>query len=429
MSERVRWSWSRVRAPLLVLSMITASAVAAACTENLEGGAACPSLCPEQSEQFRDTTFEAVVLDTSLGGYPALGLGSNLLLANRPDTLVTRAIMRFDLLTTAYFPNGTGALDSISTVDSVFLKVPLDTTGRLGSTPVTLQVYDVDTTASDTVPAVLRSLFRADRLIGSLTITPNATSDTIRIPLSKAVMQAKIAAKSRLRVGMRLSGAGQLRLRAFTFGAGSTTLQYDAATDTTYRPIIVTAGTTLPNAPEDVNQAYSVYALTDVGSLPPSTTGLVVGGYPAYRTYMRFNVPLRITDSSTIVRADLLLTQQPSRFGNVADSVAIFPLVPTTTSDVTDLRRVLDLASEGTLTGIDTTRLVPRDSGQKALNVLALARSWRTLPTTVPRAFALRIGLEGAQPAELRFFSSRATASLRPKLRITYLPKSEFVLP
>ena len=430
MSEGGRWSWSRVRGPLLVLSLLTASVVAAACTENLEGGAACPSLCPEQSEQFRDTVFEAVVLDSSLAGYPALGLGSNLLLANRPDTLVTRAIMRFDVLATSYLPNGTAALDSITTVDSVFLKLPLDSTGRRGSTPVTLEAYDVDTTASDTVPAVLRSLFRPDRLIGSLTLTPSATGDTVRIPLSKAVLQAKIAAKSRLRVGLRLTGAsGQLRLRAFTFGVSASTLQYDPASDTTYRPLVITAQTSLAGAPADVNLAYTTYALTDVGSPAAGANTLVVGGFPTARSYLRFNVPLRITDSSTIVRAELLLTQQPSRFGNASDSVAVFPMVPTTSADVSDLRRIVDLAAEGTLLGLEPTRFVPSDSGLKVLNVLPLARAWKSLATTVPRSLVLRVDLEGAQPAELRFFSRTAAPSLRPKLRITFLPKSEFVLP
>ncbi|MFY7922162.1 MAG: hypothetical protein ACOVSI_07060 [Gemmatimonas sp.] len=429
MSERVRWTWSRVRAPLLALSLFTASAVAAACTENLEGGAACPSLCPEQSEQFRDTIIEAVALDTSLGGYPVLGLASNLVLANRPDTLVTRAVIRFDQLTTAFAPNAGSGLDSITTVDSVFLKVPLDTTGRRGAAPIAVQVYDVDTTANDSTTSVVRSLYRADRLIGQVTITPTTTGDTLRIPLSRTVMQAKIAAKGRLRVGLRLSGPGQLRLRAFTFGVGSSTLQYDPASDTLYRPIVVTTGTTISGASPEVNLAYTVYAMTDVGSLPPGPNTLVVGGYPAYRSYLRFNVPLRISDSSTIVRADLLLTQRPSRFTNAADTVAVFPLVPTATVDVIDLNRVLDLAAEGTLAGLDTTRFVPRDSGQKALNVLGLARTWRSLPTNVPRALALRIGLEGSQPAELRFFSRTAPAALRPKLRISYLPKSEFVLP
>jgi len=150
---------------------------------------------------------------------------------------------------------------------------------------------------------------------------------------------------------------------------------------------------------------------------------------PSYRTYLRFNVPLRITDSSTIVRADLVLTQQRSRYGNANDTVAVYPLVPNATSDVSDLRRAIDLAAEGRLVGVDTALMVPSDSGQKVINVLALARSWRTLTKTVPRALALRIGFEGAQPAELRFFSSEASPALRPKLRITYLPKSEFVLP
>jgi hypothetical protein len=295
---------------------------------------------------------------------------------------------------------------------------------------VTVQVFDVDTTASDTVPAVLRSLFRPDRLLGALTVTPFTTGDTIKIPLSKTAVARKIAAKARLRLGLRLvGGTGQLRPRAFTLGTGAATVQYDPATDTTYRPIAVATTTTIAGATPDVNLAYTVYSLTDVGSPPLTANTLLVGGYPAYRTYLRFNVPARITDSSTIVRADLILTQQRSRFGNANDTVAVLPIVPATTSAVSDLRRILDLAAEGRFAGVDSTRLVPSDSGARTINVLALARNWRNLPTNVPRALAFRISQEGAQPAELRFFNSKAAAGLRPKLRITYLPKSEFVLP
>jgi hypothetical protein len=103
--------------------------------------------------------------------------------------------------------------------------------------------------------------------------------------------------------------------------------------------------------------------------------------------------------------------------------------VPTTTNLVSDLRRILDLAAAGSFAGVDSTLLVPSSAGVRAVNVLALARTWRTLPTNVPRAIAFKIGLEGAQPAELRFYSSEAPVSLRPRLRITYLPRSEFVLP
>ncbi|HEY0929027.1 MAG TPA: hypothetical protein VGE27_03830 [Gemmatimonas sp.] len=416
---------------MLLLTLCAVVLSAAACGESLDGGAACPALCPSPSQEFRDTTFEAVVQDTSVSGFPTLGLSTLMLLANRPDTVVTRGVLRFDVLATSFYPNGTGALDSITTVDSVYLRLPLDTTGRRGTAPVTLEVFDVDTTASDSVTAVVSSLFRADRRIGSITVIPSLTSDTLRVPISRTVVQQKIAGKKPLRVGLRLSGgAGQLRLVAFTFSTGAPTLRYDASTDTTYSPITVATNTSIANATVDVNLAYQVYTIVDKGSPAAGPDALVVGGYPAYRSYLRFAVPRRITDSSTIVRAELLLTQRRSTFANAADSVAIVALVPTTTGAVVDMRRILDLSADGMFASIDTTRLVPRDSGLKAINVLTLARSWALLPTDVPRALAFRINREGAQPSELRFFSSKATqSSLRPRLRITYLPRADFALP
>ena len=294
----------------------------------------------------------------------------------------------------------------------------------------TLSAFDVDTTQSDSVPAVLRSLFRADRLLGSVTFTPSATRDSLRVPLSKAKVLAKIASKSRLRLGLRLtSGSGQLRLIAFRLGTGAPSVIFDATTDTLYSPIVNLPNTIVSGLTDEAQIAYQVYTLVDRGSSAPVAGTLVVGGFPAFRSYLRFAVPASVTDSGTIIRAELLLTQRPSRFGNVADTVGIVPLVPTTSESVTDVRRILDLAAEGALAALDTTRLVPRDSGVRALNVLNLVRSWRTLPKTVPRALAFRIGGEGSQPAELLFFSSEAAATLRPKLRITYLPRTEQALP
>ncbi len=431
MPERVRFtSWPRFRGPLLLCGLVFAAVTAAACTESLDGGAACPSLCPSKAESFRDTIVDAVVLDSSLGGFPTLGLSPYILIANRPGAIVTSAVIRFDALPTVFSPNGGASVDSIRAVDSVYLRIPLDSTGRRGTTPVTLEVFDVDTTASDSVTSVVRSLFRPDRQVGSLVFTPSAVGDSIRIPFSKTVMAAKIAAKGRLRLGVRISGGtGQLRAVAFVGGAGAPSVVFDPSTDTTYAPQQITPSTILPNATTDFQLAYSVYTISDLASPPPGANTLLVGGFPAYRSYLRFNLPSRISDSSTIVRAEVLLTQQSSSFGNASDSVGLFALVPTTTDLVTDLRRILDLAAAGSFAGVDSTLLLPSSAGVRAVNVLTLARTWRTLPSNVPRAIAFKIGFEGAQPAELRFYSSEAPAALRPRLRITYLPRSEFVLP
>ncbi|MCA0375979.1 MAG: hypothetical protein LCH84_09965 [Gemmatimonadetes bacterium] len=421
---------SRSRGRIAALLLAVSATILAACSETLDGGAGCPSLCPTRTESFRDTTFEAVVLDTSIGGFPVNGLAPYTLLANRPDTLVTRMVVRFDALTQTFAPNKTGITEDISTVDSVYVVLPVDTTGSRASGPLTIEAFDVDTSASDTVAAVVASLFRADRKLGAMTVTTSAITDTLRFALDKQKVAAKIVGGFPLRVGFRIaSGTGQMRFVAFASGAGAPRVSYDPNTDTTYAPIIVGANTTIQLAAAETELAYTVYSLVDVGSPAPGSNTLTVGGFPAYRSYLRFAVPARISDSSTIVRADLLLTQRRSRFGNANDSVAIYPLVPTATTDVTDLRRVLDLSADGFFAAVDSTRLVPSDSGVRAVNVLTLVRSWPALPTGVPRALAFRIGLEGAQPAELRFFSSEAAAGLRPRLRITYLPKSEFAIP
>jgi hypothetical protein len=421
---------SRVRARAAVLLATVAVAGAVACTETFTGGDACPDLCPARPTAFKDTIIDAVVLDTTVGGYPELGLSTVLLLANRPDTLQTRGVIRFDVLPTSYLPNRGSTSDTISAVDSVFLVLPLDTTGRRGTAPVTVEAFDVDTTQNDSSQVVVKSLFRPDRLIGTVSVTPASQGDTLRIPLSKTFLAAKIAARARLRVGLRMSGgAGQLRIIAFALGAAAPRVRFDPTTDTLYTPVVVSPTTSIELATTDVNLAYLVYGLVDRGSVAPDASTLLIGGFPAYRSYLRFNLPRAISDSSTIVRAEVLLTQRRSTFANVSDTVSILPLVPTSTDAITDVRRILDLSADGVFAAIDSLRLVPSDSGQRVLNVLTLARSWSSLPTNVPRAIAFRIGLEGAQPAELRFFSSEASPSLRPRLRLTYLPRSETAIP
>lgn len=413
-------------------ALLTALALAgvAACTESFTGGESCPELCPTRPTAFRDTIIEAVVLDTTLGGYPELGLSPALLLANRSDTLVTRGVIRFDVLPTSFLPNRGATSESITDVDSVFLVLPLDTTARRGADPVLIEAFDVDTTQNDSVQVVVKSLFRPDRLIGSTTITPNQQGDSLRIRILDSVVVDKIATGTRLRIGLRMSGGqGQLRIVAFSQGSGAPSLRFDPSTDTTYTPLSVAPSTTIELATSDVILSYVVYTLVDRGSLAPDPTTLVVGGFPAYRSYLRFAVPAVISDSSTIVRAEVLLTQRPSSFANVADTVSILPLIPTATNAVTDVRRILDLSADGAFASIDPIVLVPSDSGQRVLNILALARSWSVLPLEVPRAIAFRIAIEGGQPAELRFFSSEAPAGLRPRLRITYLRRSETAIP
>ena len=61
----------------------------------------------------------------------------------------------------------------------------------------------------------------------------------------------------------------------------------------------------------------------------------------------------------------------------------------------------------------------------------AVVRGWRApVYDVTPRALVLRVADEGYEPGELRFYSSEAAdPALRPRLRITYVPRVTFGQP
>ena len=418
--------------PSIVLFASVALAVGAAgCTENLEGGAGCPTLCPTQSNEFRDTIIDAVVLDTSLAGFPTFGLSDGMVIANRKDTVETVGIIRFDQLPSTFNANGSTTAD-ITAVDSVYLKVVVDSTGGRGATQVDLLAYDVDSVdVSTPTAAQTLAFFRPDRLIGKLSLTPTAVRDTIRIPLSKTAIFAKIKHQQRLRIGLKIDGlvSGQIRVVAVRSGFASPVLSFDEPTDSIYSPIRVTPVTVITGAASDALLASTVYTLTRRAPVEAGTQTLTVGGWPSHRSYLRFNVPSFIVDSSTVVRAELLLTQRPSPGVDRTDSISVVPLISTSTTLVTDIRRAIDLAAEGVFNGLDSLRVVPGDSVATKLNVLPLVRSWAILPDNIYRAIVLRGSNEGAELGEARFYSSEGPVAFRPRLRITYLPRVDRAAP
>lgn len=418
-----------------LLSAILATVGAAACTDDLQGGGACPDLCPTQPSAFRDTTIDAVVLDTTISGFPTLALSQNMLLATRKDTLETALVVRFDKLPTSFVPNTSGSDTlSITKVDSVFLRIVIDSTGARGLSQVELQAFDVDTTDGNAPQSVIRTLFRPDRLIGSVPITTVAARDTVRIPISSAVLEKKITDKSRLRVGIRLSGvtSSQVRVVAFNIsGLASPLLAFDPSTDTTYSAVGVAPNTVLGGTTAEELLAAAVAPLTIKGTTDAGPGILSVGGYPSRRSYLRFTLPSVVLDSSSVVRAELLLTQVRNRGLDPADSIFIVPMIGATTTEVSDIRRSMDLAVEGSFAvpSLNALRVVPNDSGVRSLNILGALNNWTALPLGTPRVLILRTANEGAEPGEFRFYSMEAPAGVRPRLRITFLRRGDRALP
>jgi hypothetical protein len=417
----------------LLTTLVVVSAVVAACTPEFEGGQACPVLCPQEQAPFRDTIIDAVSLDSSLGPFPVLGVAGGALIAARGDTLQSYVVIRFDALPNTFNPNNEAVSEPITTIDSTFLRFVVDTSGTRADGDFTIEVFDVDTTESDSVAAVVQSLFRPDRKIGEVTIAQATREDSLRVPLSNAFVASRMVNQERLRLGVRIvpTANAQLRIGAFVAGEGAPRLTFDPASDTTYSPLDVTPFTSILGAESDntFRLAYTVYSIATAPSevLPPAT--LVMGGLPSRRAYFRFALPSEILDSSTVVRAELVLTQRPALGPDRGDSVGVQPFIGVSRNTVTDLYLATVLAANGLFAGVDSVRLVPQDSGEVAFNIVNVVRGWATQDTSITRFIALRMNGEGFSGTELRFHDQSGPVAQRPRLRITYLPRTEFALP
>jgi len=193
--------------------------------------------------------------------------------------------------------------------------------------------------------------------------------------------------------------------------------------------VIQPISNTPPNVPF-VSGPLRDYTIVLQGNTTTPLTRVAVGGLPSRRTLFRFNIPSRIVDSTTVVRASLLLTQTPNRGVNSRDSVWVFPVAILASPVVNDAATVLRFVSGGGFLGLDSLRLAPGDSGVRAFQIVGLVRTWHNTSEEIsPNAIGILSGSESQLPSQIDFFSKEAPAAVRPKLRITYVPQVNIGLP
>jgi len=415
---------SFVRFKNLSLFVVALAAVSlAGCGENLGAGQACPLLCPPESAPLKDTIVDAVVLDTSATGFPTIGFEENLIVAHRADSLDTRVITRFDSLPQTYKFQNTDS--SIVRMDSAFIIAPrlLSDSAAKFNADGRFEVYDVTDAVNDTAVADLAGQFTASNKIGELPYAKGDSPDTLRISINPARVLSRLQNGRNLRVGLRMvsTGSDLYRIPSTNTAAGLK-LTLKPNSDTLASPVTVSPVTYSPVDPVFLRFPLSDFQITVVGALPAANV-LRVGGMPARRVLLRFDIPSRIVDSTVVVRASLMLTQRPSTSPEAGDtiSVQIVPIVAS--SQATDLHTQLEFAG-GAFFPVDSLRTVPKDSGVVSLEMVRLLRAWKGQnPVSTPRIAALFLSSEGTKLSSFDFFSIEAAQSLRPRLRITYVPR------
>jgi hypothetical protein len=402
-----------------------------ACTEQMTGSLGCPELCGDQSASLRDTTLTGTLtLDSTLTGFPQFGASRDFTLIAQGDTADVRLVIRFDTLPNTFRHPNASADSAITRVDSARIMIVVDTTIGRPKAPVTIEAFDVDTTAADSLGSALVPLFRPDRLIGTRTFEVAEIRDTLPLPISNATVLAKSAAGARLRVGLRVRSTETVRLRV-TGSFYTPRLIFRVSPDTLVARDTVFLQSKTP-AGETIATVYAMYPIVVAGALPiPSSEVLAVGGVNGARVFLRFDVPPILVDSVQVIRASLLLNQVPSRVaGSSSDTVTMLISPILAGAQLTDVGTIAAFAGPPSLVGLDSVRLVPKDPGLRSIELVNLFRAWREVGSANSiRAIVLRAKQEASSAAELDFVSSEGAAALRPRLRITYVPRRGFGLP
>lgn len=397
-----------------------------ACTERLDNTVGCPLLCPQGAVDIQTVTIDAVVLDTTVSALRAPGADELMLLASRGDTLDTRVVIRFDSVSASYRPDASAEEEPITEIHDAVLRLRVNTVGGILPDPTTIQVFNVDADTPDTAFSALLPLFTPERLVGEGTFTAGelAEADSIRIPLDGGTLLPIIESTGRLRIGLRVSGPGSIEFQVLATESGQPAqLSFRPAADTAVARVTYAPSSRTPPAPVELQANLADFVI--FAAIPPvgAVTDLNAGGIPARRSYLRFVIPSSILDSSTVVRATLLLHQRPNPTFGATDTMGVTTHLVLAGAAITDIARAATLTAAPAITAIDTLLIVPAEGGERAIDIATFVRFWRGVePEDTPHAVVLASARENGSALEARFFSIEAAAELRPRLRISYTP-------
>jgi hypothetical protein len=420
--------------------------VLAGCQEDLAGGAACPALCPD-TLTVRDTVLfasEMLASDVTLRGSPALGTEAQLLAADyvqNGDRLHTGVVFRFDSVQRVLTDTTGKPPRAITSVDTASLRINIaaPSSGSYDSTlvrdtVVTFVVYDVDAAAGDFDTAAVRARFGATE-VGSREVLRDSLTGTIAIPLDTGYLASHIRNGDRIRLGLEVRSDNGAQVRIFSVEGGSpTSLQYTAFADTSRLSAAVSVNTRSSTGP--AIRSLADYALLLEGAPPPPSDVLAAGGIPSSRIFLRFDIPPSLIDSSTtIVRANLEMNQQGNDLYASDDTVALVTRLVRATKAVSDPAQAavlsIDPIALSSAFAVPEVRVSPSETRVDTIPLAHIFLFWKSEgPETMQRSIVLQSSSQGLDPRRFYLYSSDAAdESLRPRLRITYIPRSGFGLP
>lgn len=387
------------------------------CQEKLTSPGDCPALCPGGEPQIFDEVLTPIVgADSSFRGYVQPSNALALLVSNGLRGYEERAIIRFPRRA-----DSVNVRDTLRTyiIDSVAFGLTL-VARDTNSTGLQVQLYRLPRTLDTTTTyAQVDPAFIPENLITTIAVPDSVNSGALRAVIQGADL-ARVAIPAAdsgvLGLGVRIDAVAPptgIRLGSSASGTGAVfttyaTLNIPDTGTAKLRSFVLNAA---------FNSSLSAVQQTD------DTTLLTVGGEPSSRALLRFDLPARIRDSATVVRATLELTP-----------VAPIPGLPTDPVRLGARAVLADLGAkspvESRVVGVDT--LASGTFGTVDIEIVRLMQQLWLGTSSRPTALVLSVSpeLEAASFSRLVFHSTRAAdPALRPRLRVSYLRSFPFENP
>ncbi len=390
-----------------------AAVLALACREDVTAPGTCQSLASCSQVQLGDTVLSAAIgSDTSYRGFFQTQDSPLLVMSNLPSYQAI-AVMRFTGRPSFW----------VSDTDTVRI-------ARIDSTRITIQLTYRDTSAhnlrlliyrlppdsvdSTATYARIAPQLGAANLVDSILVPDSIVNQSFPLILPAGAFEPDTVTADSGKVAA-----------AITIRADTATAAIIAATNLTGAPVRLDwfargADTTKTQDLAATPQFDSFVSTPDRPA--PNVTTLMAGGLPAARALVRFNIPRFFVDSTTIVKATLVLTPSAPVFDLPHDSFGL-----EAHAIVRDYGPKSFFLTQSNFSG--GVIVHQGDTSQVSLDITQILRSWKGInPDSLPRSIVLLSGSEGASVGEIDVLST-AAGSGQPFLHITYVKPYPFGVP
>ena len=379
---------------------------ATACEEELTVPGGCPEFCPGGQPLLQDTTiYAAPAGDSTFFGYYGWQDVSSLLVASDFDAGEARAWYQFPPRSDSVTVSDTLRA---YTIDSVVIRMGIvarDSTVK----GLTFYVYQLPLTVDTTTDvAALDAMMTPDALVDSIVVPDTVYRGNVQLVLKDTSLARLVippADSGRLALGVRIGDGKSTGARLGSIQGTTGPAEY-----TTY----VTA-----DIADTTRQKQQLTLVADengfaLGGVPPADDPdlLYIGRVPTARSLLRFEVPKRILDSTSVVRATLELTPVQPWTGLLGDLTQL------------DIRPVAaDIGGKSTpVFGLRAVKTLPiSGSDVIGIEVIGLIINWRG-QNPLPQTLFIALSPEGGSFQQPVFGSTRKGDA--PRLRITYMAPS-----